>query len=520
MVTDHRGSLRVYVAGAHPARVSVAGSSLRISLLPSQGKYIPCNECFRGGTLHNGIRDNNMRESVRAKGSSWTNASVRLLAGEDDPLEVIQKRAREIVLRAMDQGWSGPPFDPIALSGLLGIPVSPRADIRDARTIPVGESGVCIEYNPTRPRGRLRYSVAHEIAHTLFPDCVERIRNRSAYHELQGDEWQLEVLCNVGAAELLMPVGSLQSQSVEQLGIDAVLALRSRFDVSTEAILIRTVHVTEEPCSAFVASRLERGARAGQYRIDYSIPSRSWPLRLRAGFFLPEQSVVQQCTAIGYTAKGDDVLPSVNEHVHLECVGIPPYPGCFYPRVAGVMTTGRASTEIPRITYLKGNALEPRGGEQKIVVHVVNDATPNWGGRGFAVGLKRKWPDAQCEFRNWADANRAHLKLGQVHIVRVSDSVSIASMVCQKGYGPSSKPRIRYAALADCLSKVAEAAKAIQASVHMPRIACGQAGGAWFIVEELISSALVGSGVPVFVYDLPEREPILPIQAALSPSMA
>ncbi|MEK7994356.1 MAG: ImmA/IrrE family metallo-endopeptidase [Planctomycetota bacterium] len=461
-----------------------------------------------------------MREAVRAKVGFWTNASVRLLAGQGDPLEVVQKRAREIVLQAMDQGWSGPPFDPIALSGLLDIPVLPRADIRDARTVPQGESGVCIEYNPTRPRGRLRYSVAHEIAHTLFPDCAERIRNRSAYHELQGDEWQLEVLCNVGAAEFLMPIGSLQSQSVEPLSIDRLLALRSRFDVSTEAILIRTVHVTEGPCSAFVASRIDRGAREGQYRLDYAIPSRSWSIRVPTGLFLSEQSVVQECTAIGYTAKGDEVLPSVNEKVHLECVGIPPYPGCFYPRVAGLMTGTPASAASPEITYLKGNALEPRGEAQKIIVHVVNDATPNWGGRGFAVGLKQKWPEAQREFRSWAEANRAHLKLGQVHVVRVSDDVSIASMVCQKGYGPSAKPRIRYAALEECLSKVAEVAGRIQAAVHMPRIACGQAGGAWFIVEELISSALLGSGVPAFVYDLTEREPIRPIQAALSPSMA
>jgi hypothetical protein len=54
----------------------------------------------------------------------------------------------------------------------------------------------------------------------------------------------------------------------------------------------------------------------------------------------------------------------------------------------------------------------------------------------------------------------------------------------------------------------------------MPRIGCGQAGGSWFIVEELIASTLLGSGVPAVVYDLAEREPILPIQGALIPSMA
>jgi Zn-dependent peptidase ImmA (M78 family) len=461
-----------------------------------------------------------MRDAVRTKIGSWTNASARLLAGQIDPLEAMLKRAREIVLRAMDQGWTGPPFDPIALSGLMGIPVFPRADIRDARTVPQGQSGVCIEYNPTRSRGRLRYSVAHEIAHTLFPDCAERVRNRSAYHELQGDEWQLEVLCNIGAAEFLMPIGSLEPQSIEQLSIDRVLAMRSRFDVSTEAILIRLAHVAESACAAFVASRIERGAREGQYRVDYTIPSRSWSTTLPTGFFLSDQSVIQECTAIGFTAKGEGVLPSVREKVHLECVGIPPYPGSFYPRVAGLITDASASGGGPYISYLKGNALEPRGGAQKVIVHVVNDATPNWGGRGFAVGLKGKWPEAQREFRNWAEANRGHLKLGQVHVVRVSEDVSIASMVCQKGYGPSAKPRIRYAAVEECLSKVADAARHLQATVHMPRIATGRAGGAWFIVEELVSSTLLGVGVPVFVYDLAEGIPIQSRQAALSPSMA
>jgi hypothetical protein len=445
---------------------------------------------------------------------------VQLLAGENDPLDVMLRRVRETVLHAMDHGWSGPPFDPIALSGLLKIPVVPRADIRDARTVPQGDFGVCIEYNPTRPRGRLRYSVAHEIAHTLFPDCAERIRNRSARQELQGDDWQLEMLCNLGAAEFLMPIGSLQSQPTEELSIDRVLELRSQFDVSTEAILIRSVNVTETPCAAFVASRIERGAREGRYRVDYAIPSRSWAARLPSGFFLPERSVVQECTAIGYTAKGNEELPSIAENVYLECVGIPSYPGSNYPRVAGLMTGAPASAAAATITYLKGNALEPRGEAQKVILHVVNDATPNWGGRGFAVGLKQKWPQAQREFRTWAAANRRNLKLGQVHIVRVSDDVSIASMVCQKGYGPSPRARIRYAALEECLSKVADAAGRIRGAVHMPRIGCGQAGGAWFIVEELISSALLTAGVPALVYDLPDRGPIQPTQGALIPSMA
>jgi len=76
-----------------------------------------------------------MDKVVKTKADRWSNPSIRLLAGQKDPLETMLRRARETVLTAMDKGWSGPPFDPIALSGILGISVLPRADIRDARTV-------------------------------------------------------------------------------------------------------------------------------------------------------------------------------------------------------------------------------------------------------------------------------------------------------------------------------------------------------------------------------------------------
>lgn len=450
----------------------------------------------------------------------WSNSSVRLLAGQKDPLEIVLKKARETVLKAMDQGWSGPPFDPLALSAILGIPIFPRADIRDARTVPQGEAGICIEYNPTRPRGRLRYSVAHEIAHTLFPDCADQIRNRSSHDEVKGDEWQLEMLCNIGAAEILMPIGSLQKHLAVEPTIDHILAMRHQFDVSTEAVLIRFAQISERSCGAFVASRIERGNRASQYRLDYVIPSRSWSADAQSGSYLPEQSIVQECTAIGYTAKGDALISGLDEPVHIECVGIPPYPGSLYPRVAGIMSSVTTPDDSASIIYLKGSALDTRGDTPKIIAHIVNDATPNWGGKGIAVALKQTWPDTQREFRKWSESSRRNLTLGQVHFTDVTEGITVASMVCQKGYGPSTQPRIRYASLEDCLKKVAEIAKQLKATVHMPRIGTGQAGGAWFIIEELVRSTLLDSGISAFVYDLPEGSPVQQKQMELISSMA
>jgi hypothetical protein len=76
-------------------------------------------------------------------------------------------------------------------------------------------------------------------------------------------------------------------------------------------------------------------------------------------------------------------------------------------------------------------------------------------------------------------------------------------MIAQHGYGNSSRPRIRYEALTACLNALGKLALAENASVHMPRIGCGQAGGRWPVVRELIDEALLDRGVAVFVYDLP-----------------
>lgn len=436
---------------------------------------------------------------------------MKRLAGEDDPVEVITKKARGLVLAAMDNGWSGPPFDPLFLSDYLKLRVLPRGDLRDARIVPAGDS-FCIEYNPTRPRGRVRYSIAHEIAHTLFPDCSDQTRNRAAPHEIRSDEWELEALCNIAAAEFLMPMGSIGHLAPQDLGIDNLLELRQKYDVSTEAILIRAVHAANWPCAVFTASRIDSTGSQVEYRLDYVIGSNAWRASAARGARLSGLTTISQCSAIGYTAKGTEQIGGTN--VHVECVGIPPYPGSPFPRVAGILTPSGEAESGASITFVRGDALEPRGRGLKLIVQVVNDATPNWGGRGFAQALRRKWPAVQESFSKWATVDTGALSLGHVHMASVAADLVVASMVCQRGYGASPRTRLRYAALESCLFTVAREARERTASVHMPRIGCGEAGGSWQLVEELITSILLSSDIPVFVYDLPGVD--LPQQPAFS----
>lgn len=122
----------------------------------------------------------------------WTNKSVLEFAGEANPIELVEAKARELVLKARDAGWSGPPYNPLAIADLLQIPVEATGEVADARTVPT-EKGLKIQFNPMRPRERVRFLVAHEIAHTLFPDVANETRHRGG-PSATADDWQLEML--------------------------------------------------------------------------------------------------------------------------------------------------------------------------------------------------------------------------------------------------------------------------------------------------------------------------------------
>ena len=64
-------------------------------------------------------------------------------------------------------------------------------------------------------------------------------------------------------------------------------------------------------------------------------------------------------------------------------------------------------------------------------------------------------------------------------------------------------PPIRYDAVETALKTVGEKAQMENASVHLPRIGCGLAGGKWSEIEPLIERQICALNVPVFVYDLP-----------------
>lgn len=89
-----------------------------------------------------------------------------------------------------------------------------------------------------------------------------------------------------------------------------------------------------------------------------------------------------------------------------------------------------------------------------------------------------------------------------MRLVQVQPDLWVANMIGQHGIKTGSNgPPIRYAAVEQCLTGLAEHALALSASVHMPRIGCGLAGGKWDKVEPLITKTLSERDIAVTVYD-------------------
>jgi O-acetyl-ADP-ribose deacetylase (regulator of RNase III) len=457
--------------------------------------------------------------SDAAAATFWTNPSVTAFAGDKDPIEAVTTKARNIVFAAIQSGWNGPPFDPIALARALGMQVMARDDLSDARVVSLEDGRLRIEFNPTRPRGRLRFSIAHEVAHTFFSDVAADVRHRTGTGAVAGsavgDEWQLELLCNVAAGELLVPSLALPTGELDSaaLDINRLMAIRSRFDVSTEAILRRTAQATTHAVTMFAAAAVGDEEDGSTFRIDYTVPSIAWGAEIRRGSTIHSE-VLAECTAVGFTAVGVESWSEQCEDVAVSAVGLPPYPGDRLPRVAGLLVRDLQGATSETISYITGDATQPRGSGTRIIAHVVNDQARAWGGHGFAVQLRRAQPQAAEAFHYWTIARPENLRLGHIHVVELSDGLSVASMVAQEGYGDSADPRLRYDALTDCLDELRLAALRLGASVHMPRIGLGQGGGTWALIAEEIEGALCRHGVSVTVYTLPGEHEDLVLEGA------
>lgn len=152
------------------------------------------------------------------------------------------------------------------------------------------------------------------------------------------------------------------------------------------------------------------------------------------------------------------------------------------------------------LTYLHGDATAPATKGAKFIIHICNDLG-GWS-QGFVQAISSRWPEPENAYRRWHYSEDS-FQLGEIQVIPVDASLYVVNMIAQKGITPDRNgiPPIRYDALETCLDKVALAAEKIRASIHMPRIGCGLAGGSWEEIEPIIKRTLAEKNIPIYVYD-------------------
>lgn len=153
------------------------------------------------------------------------------------------------------------------------------------------------------------------------------------------------------------------------------------------------------------------------------------------------------------------------------------------------------------IQYLKGDATVPQAKGTKIIAHICNDIG-GWG-KGFVLAVSKRWEEPEKEYRNWHRfRSKNNFALGEIQLVQVEKYIFVANIIGQKGIktGSNGVP-VRYDAIEEALGKLSNEALLLNASVHMPRIGCGLAGGKWEEIEPIIERTLLVKNVEVYVYD-------------------
>lgn len=152
------------------------------------------------------------------------------------------------------------------------------------------------------------------------------------------------------------------------------------------------------------------------------------------------------------------------------------------------------------INYLIGDATNPKTEGNKIIVHICNDIG-GWG-KGFVMAISKRWKEPEAKYREWFKSQE-NFHLGNTQFVKVENNLWIANVIGQHKINKDENGNapIRYDAILDGLEKVAQFAIENKASVHMPRIGCGLAGGTWDNIEPLINKTLLEKEIETYVYD-------------------
>jgi len=181
-------------------------------------------------------------------------AAILRETGEDDPYIAIRAKARALVAEYHGTIGEVPPFNMDAFASLRGLARSADAPKHsdDSEIAPEADGRVVLRVNRDRPRSRQRFSIGHEIGHTLFPDFhhTGHCRKGKDRNWANSDDL-IESLCDVAASELLFPHPWFHDRIRDMTISAAALAtLATDYQASRDATVRRFVEISADPIAA------------------------------------------------------------------------------------------------------------------------------------------------------------------------------------------------------------------------------------------------------------------------------
>ena len=136
-------------------------------------------------------------------------------------------KAVSVVVAELMSGIAVPPADLDAAARKVNVDRCFPEDIAGSGELRRAGAGFAIVYSSYLSKPRQRFTIAHEIAHAYF-ECN--------WPDLPHPSKEIEQLCDMIAAEILMPTSAVTDRIERELSIEKILELARTFGVSLSAL--------------------------------------------------------------------------------------------------------------------------------------------------------------------------------------------------------------------------------------------------------------------------------------------
>ena len=204
-----------------------------------------------------------------------------------------------------------PPVDPGTIAAALGIEVHRVAAAEvgfDAALVETDDGRFSVLVNAASGSpARQRFTLAHEIVHTLVPADPGRPRFRRPEQRRRPDA-AVERLIDRGAARLLMPPDQFRGD-LDRAGLtpSGLLELADRYAVSREAAAVQAVIHWTRPAAVVFCEYAYRpstpesspGFERKAWRVQRGFASEGFPMYPHRGMAFPEGSAIDRAAVSG-----------------------------------------------------------------------------------------------------------------------------------------------------------------------------------------------------------------------------